>query len=186
VARAGLVGITVLAGVAAVPAVAVSPTVVRDRAGDAVDRGLDLTRAQLGVAADGRLRVVLTLRRDFTPRSLLASSGPPGSLCLRLWTTTAPGAAMPDHLLCVSGERGAAAFRATIASERAGLPPRRVTAAEVTRPSDRSVAVRFPRTVIGAPALVRWAAEATTPGCARISCVDLAPDAPRTSTLRLR
>jgi hypothetical protein len=45
--------------------------------------------------------------------------------------------------------------------------------------------VRFSQTVVGRPKTIRFAGEATKPGCPRTSCVDTAPDAPKTATLKL-
>ena len=87
--------IALLALAAAAPAAdAPSPTVVKD-AKDAVAGALDLTRAQLGLASDRRVRIALTLAAPWQPKDLLAREGPPGSLCVRLWTVTKPGATPP-------------------------------------------------------------------------------------------
>jgi hypothetical protein len=48
------------------------------------------------------------------------------------------------------------------------------------------VTLRFSQTAIGKPATLYVAAETTRPGCPRGSCIDLAPDAPKTLTLKLR
>jgi len=162
--------------------------VVRDPR-DAVRDGLDLTRVQLGLGRDRRLRAALTLAADWTAGDLLAASGPPGSLCLRLWTGDAsPRGTRPDHLVCVSaaGDADDAELRASVLRERDEGLPERVAPATVTRASDRTITVRFSQTSIGHPARVRFAGEATRPGCPRVSCVDTAPNSPRTATLRLR
>lgn len=163
------------------------PVVTRDAADDAVEGGLDVTRAQLGRGGDGRLRGVITLAEEFGPLDLLASSGPPGSLCLRLWADpdVRPSAAPPTHLVCVTGARSGAAYRASVQRLTADGEPERIGRATVTRPSKRSLTLRFSQTLVGAPRLIRWQADATKPGCARASCTDTAPDAPRSVTLRL-
>src|SRR5262249_25415431 len=58
-----------------------SPTVVKDPA-DARPDAPDLTRAQVGMTTDGRIRVALTLSKGWVARDLIANSGPPGSLCV--------------------------------------------------------------------------------------------------------
>ena len=66
--------------------------------------------------------------------------------------------------------------------------PRTVAAATVTRPSRRTIHLRFARSAIGRPAELGFAAEAITrgEGCPRATgCVDLGPDAPDVRTLRL-
>jgi hypothetical protein len=175
-------------GVVAVTAPAatrVETAIVRD-ARDAVVGGLDLTRVQLGRASDGRLRAALTLGGPWRARDLPAAEGPPGSLCLRLWTRRRAGAAAPpDYLVCVTADRRGRDLRASVLAEEAG-ELRRVGSATLARSSTRTVVVRFAQSGVGRPASVRFAAEATKPGCPRLDCVDTAPDAPATATLTLR
>jgi hypothetical protein len=176
--------VLVLAG-SARAADAPSPVVVKDPK-DAVQGAPDVTRAQLGLTSDGRLRAALTLSTGWVARNLLAAHGPPGSVCLRLWTATKPGAAPPDYLACATAHQDGETMRGTVFKTRPGQPLQRVADATVGRTSDRTVTLRFSQTVIGGPKTVRFAAEATKPGCARVSCVDTAPDAPKTATFRLR
>jgi hypothetical protein len=159
--------------------------VVTDAKGDVGDGDLDLTRVSLKRTSDGRLQASLTLAADWTPRDLLASSGPPGSLCLKAWTTTAPPDTTPDWLICVTADRSGA-LRGSILRQRPNKLPARTGGADVTQPSDRTVTLRFAQASIGAPATLYVAAEATRPGCTRGSCTDLAPDAPRYLTFKLR
>lgn len=163
------------------------PVVTRDAADDAVEGGLEITRAQLGRGGDGRLRAVITLAEEFGPLDLLASSGPPGSLCVRLWTDpdVRPSVAPPTYLACVTGARSGAAYRASVQRLTADGEPERLGSATVTRPSERSLALRFSQSLVGSPRLIRWQADATKPGCTRASCTDTAPDAPKSVTLRL-
>ncbi len=49
---------------------------------------VDVQRASLSLASDGRLRVVVTLVAKLEPKALLADSGPPGSICVKVWTAT--------------------------------------------------------------------------------------------------
>ena len=182
---AGLFTTLALAAAASASAPEVEPVVVRD-AQDAVTRGLDLTRAQLGLARDRRLRAALTLVAPWRARDLRAGDGPPGSLCLRLWTRTKPGGAPPDFLVCVTARNRGDRLRGSVLEERAEALPRRVADAAVARRSERTVIVRFSQSALGRPATIRFTAEATKPGCPRVTCVDTAPDAPRTATLRVR
>jgi hypothetical protein len=147
--------------------------------------GLDLTRVQLGRAADGRLRAALTLGVPWRMRDLPADDGPPGSLCLRMWTTAKPPGAFPDRLLCITADARGRHMDGAILVERDGVL-QRVAGATLARSSDRTVVARFSQSAIGRPAAVRFAAEATPPGCARPACVDTAPNAPAVATLTLR
>jgi hypothetical protein len=147
--------------------------------------GLDLTRVQLGRAPDGRLRAALTLGAPWRMRDLPADDGPPGSLCLRLWTASDPPATFPDRLLCVTADARARHMRGTILVERDGVLER-IARASLARSSERTLVARFSQSAIGRPARVRFAAEATAPGCGRPACVDTAPNAPTVATLVLR
>lgn len=175
-----------LALTAAAPAAqAPSPTVVKD-AKDAGDGAPDLTRVQLGLTSDRRLRAALTLATGWVAKDLIAKQGPPGSLCLRLWTVTKPGAAPPDFLVCVTARQDEETTRGSVFKTQAGQELSRVAGAIVGRTSDRTVTLRFSQTAVGRPATIRFVAEATKPGCARVSCVDTAPEAPKTATFRVR
>jgi hypothetical protein len=147
--------------------------------------GLDLTRVQLGRAADGRLRAALTLGAPWRMRDLPADDGPPGSLCLRMWTTARPPGAFPDRLLCITADARGRHMRGEVLAERDWVL-QRVANATLARSSARTVVARFSQSAIGRPARVRFAAEATAPGCARPACVDTAPNAPTVATLQLR
>ena len=82
--------------------------------------GFDLTRVQLGRAPDGRLRAALTLAAPWRMRDLPADDGPPGSLCLRMWTVTRRPGTFPDHLLCVTADKGGRHMRGELLAERDG------------------------------------------------------------------
>ena len=121
-ARRGLISgcVAVLALAAAAPAAETpSPTVVKD-ARDAVAGAPDLTRAQLGLASDRRVRIALTLAAPWQPKDLLAREGPPGSLCVRLWTVTKPGATPPDFLVCATSRVDGETMRGTVFKTQAG------------------------------------------------------------------
>jgi hypothetical protein len=162
-----------------------SPTVVKDPK-DAKPGAPDITRVQLGLASDRRIRAALTLSTGWVASNVLASSGPPGSLCVRLWTATTPGAAPPDYLVCATARADGETMRGSVFQTKPGEELTRVASAIVGRTSDRTMTLRFSQTSVGRPARIRFAAEATKPGCARVSCVDTAPDAPKTATFRVR
>jgi hypothetical protein len=184
VATAGLPALLPSAATAAVG----DPVVVREGR-DARAGGLDLTRVQLGRSADGRLRAALTLAAGWSAATLVARSdppNPPGSVCLRLWTVSATRGAPADFLVCVTADRSGRRLRAGVLREGDDGLLERVAPAQVGRASSRTAILRFSQTAIGRPARVRFAAEATRPGCVRTSCVDTAPDAPATASLVLR
>src|SRR4051794_30433393 len=172
-----------LAAGAAAPAQTDGTAVVRDPVDTA--GGLDLTRVQLGRARDGRLRAALTLAAPWRMRDLPADDGPPGSLCLRMWTTTKGPGTFPDFLLCVTADARGRHLRGDVLVERDGAL-QRVAGAALARSSLRTVVARFSQSAIGRPASVRFAAEATPPGCPRAACIDTAPNAPTVATLTLR
>jgi hypothetical protein len=113
-------GALAVAGVSAAqePGPPDAPVVLRD----AVDTagGLDLTRVQLQRASDGRLRAALTLAAPWRMRDLPAEEGPPGSLCLRMWTRTEPVGAAPDYLLCITADARGRRMRGSLLVERDG------------------------------------------------------------------
>jgi hypothetical protein len=163
----------------------VQTVAVREAAGDAPKDSADVTRLQLGLASDGRLRAVVTLAKSLDPKSLLATSGPPGSICLRLWTLTDPGTVPPDFLVCVTADADAK-LRATISAERVNAQPRKIGPAALSRKSSRTLVLKFARSRVGSPKKnVRFAVESTKRGCVRVSCVDTLPNAPATATLKL-
>jgi hypothetical protein len=169
---------------AAVAATSPEPQTVTDAKGD-VSSTLDLTRLSVARSADGRLRASLTLASAWDGADLLSKTGNPGSLCLKAWTTTAPPDTTPDYLICTTADKDGE-LRGSILKQRANKLPERTAGAGVSRPSERTVTLRFSQTAIGRPATLYVAAEATRPGCPRGSCIDLAPDAPKTLTLKLR
>jgi hypothetical protein len=158
--------------------------VATDPRGDVGDNDLDLTRVSLKRTSDGDLQASLTLAADWDGRDLLASSGPPGSLCLKVWTKSTPPDTTPGWLVCATADR-TGALRGSILQERANKLPARTGGADVTQPSDRTVTLRFAPSALGSPTKLYAAAEATRPGCTRGSCTDLAPDAPRYLTFKL-
>jgi hypothetical protein len=137
------------------------------------------------LAPDGRLRAAITTAKALDPKSLLAESGPPGSICLRLWTLTDPGTVPPDFLVCVTSDADGK-LRATISAERVNAQPHRIGPASLSRASSRTLVLKFARSRVGSPKkTVRFAVESTKRGCTRISCVDTLPNAPATATLKL-
>jgi hypothetical protein len=176
-------GACALAAAAAAPAQTADSVVVRDPVDTA--GGFDLTRVQLGRASDGRLRAALTLSAPWRMRDLPADDGPPASLCLRMWTTSRAPATFPDFLLCITADARGRHLQGDLMVERDGTFER-ITTVALARTSLRTVVARFSQSAIRRPASVRFAGEATAPGCDRPACVDTAPNAPGLATLTLR
>jgi hypothetical protein len=164
-------------------ATAASDVVVSD--GNDTSGKLDLVRASVGRGPDGRLRAVVTMASQWDGADLLSTTGPPGSVCLRLWTAHQPDEGAPDFLACVSARRDGKLASGVFLARREDFP-RRAGDATVARPSSRSVVIRFAQSTIGRPSVLRFAVESTRAGCARTSCVDTAPNAPSTRRLVLR
>jgi hypothetical protein len=182
------VGLLLLVAVGALASAALAaapkPITVIDPKGD-VNGALDLRQVVLARGTDGRLRASLTLAESWDADALLADSGPPGSVCLKVWTAATPPDQTPDYLVCVTADADGD-LRGSVLKERPNQLPQRVGAATVTKPSERTVTVRFSQTAIGKPETVRVQAETTRAGCPRGTCIDLAPDAPKYMTLKLR
>jgi hypothetical protein len=187
--HAGVLGAVLVVAAAGAGAAAVAQSgeprsfVVRDARSD-VRSSLDLTRMSLARGSDG-LRASITLAAPWDGEALLAADGPPGSICLKLWTHSDPPDQPADYLVCVTAAKDAA-LRGTVLRERANQLPANAGKATLSRPSERTVTLRFSQTSIGRPADVDVAAETTRPGCPRGSCIDLAPDAPKTGRVHLR
>ena len=180
----GLAGLAVLAAAGAVGAQTAPETeAVRDPVGDA--RGPDIKRASLGRGSDGRLRATITLAAKLKPSDLLSKTGPPGSICLRLWTASTPPDMPADYLVCATAQ-DEDTMRANVMREDDDGMPDRTGAASVSLRVSRIFVLRFSQSAIQRPKTIRFAAEATRAGCPRTSCADVAPNAPETATFKLR
>ncbi len=184
-AVAVLVALGVLAPLASAQII---PTFRKDSATDG--RGpLDIVRVAMSRGVDGRLRGEVTMEKPWTTDDLRTASGAPGSICLTLYTKRAPGSDPADWLVCVTPEKEGDLLRGRVLRDRANGLPRQVGAVTVTRPTSRTVYLRFAQSTIDRPTSVRFAAEAVTRGrrCPRpLGCRDTAPDAPTTGNLTLR
>jgi hypothetical protein len=177
-----LIGTGLMATVAALAATgalaAAAKTVeLTDPTGD-VSGPLDIQRASLSLPSDGRLRAVITVADKIDPNELLAKSGPPGSVCLKIWTDPKadPAATRPDRLVCVTA-KDKDDLRASVLQQSApGLATFSGAASVSLNKSARSMVIRVSQTALGRPTLIRYAVESTRPGCVRVSCVDQVPD----------
>ncbi|MDX6678609.1 MAG: hypothetical protein QOE31_2661 [Solirubrobacteraceae bacterium] len=168
-------------------AAASKTVVIPDAAGD-VSGKLDLQRASLSLASDGRLRSVITLTGKVDPKAMLAGSGPPGSVCLKIWTVVDadPAAQRPDRLVCITA-RTDDELRASVLDQHDPGLPRRVGSASVrVNKSERSFVLRISQSSLGRPELIRFAVESMRSGCVRVSCIDQAPDKGAVRRFRIR
>jgi hypothetical protein len=92
----------------------------------------------------------------------------------------------PDYLVCATAKARGDGLQASVLRERANQLPARVAPASVSRPSGTGVVLRFSQSSVGRPAQIDFSGESTKAGCARVSCIDTAPDAPKVARLRLR
>ena len=123
----------------------------------------------------------------WTAEELRARDGqPPGRICLRIFTKRSPDGEKPDYLVCATAAAEGDGLVGSVSREHEGLP-RRIAGASVTRPSERTVQLRFAQSAIGRPSQLRFAVEAVPAGCdPGESCLDLTPNKGRAALLRLR
>ena len=186
--RAGGCAAAMAAIVVSAALAATSKTIVITDAREDVSGPLDLTRASLRRASDGRLRAALSFAGKVTPKALLATSGPPGSACIRIWTAedVDPASVRPDRLACVTARSGDE-FRGGVYEVTGAALPKRVADASVkATASATSIVLRFTQSSIGRPERFRFAVESTRPGCERATCIDTAPARAAARTFRPR
>jgi hypothetical protein len=172
----------------AIGAAAFTPktTTVKDAPGDVVKNPMDLSRVSLGRASNGELRASLTTVAGFKVSSMVAKDGIPGSACLRLWTKTKPGGTPPDYLVCATATKDGKHLDGSVLQEREGTTPVRVGPARATRSNSSNITIRFGQSLVGRPAVIKFAGETISAGCDRVTCTDIAPDDGRTARFRLR
>ncbi len=185
-AGAVALGVTALASAVAIGATGDGAVVATEKAGGAAAGAPDLTRVSLQRSVDGRLRVGISFAEALTVKDMVAASGPPGSACVRLYTSTQPGVLPPDYLVCATPDAKGKALRGTVLAEQVNALPKKVATAAVSRASTKSLVLRFSQSAVGKPSVVQFAAEATRAGCVKAGCVDTLPNAPKTAKLVLR
>lgn len=185
-----LAALTAVALTLVVPSVLAAPSkplFVQDAKGDVTGK-LDLQRLKIGIGTDDRLRAAVTFAGKVTPADMFVSSGPPGSVCLRIWTDNDadPKATRPDRLVCVTARTKTALRASVLRQEGPGLPERIGPATITASKSNRSLVISIAPGDLGSPARIRFALESTRPGCDRTSCIDTVPAAPATRRFRMR
>ncbi len=179
-------GIIAMGSAAALAAPGDTAVIATEKAGGAAKGAPDLTRVSLQRGSDGRLRAGMSFASTLAMRDLIAREGPPGSVCLRVYTSTTPGVLPPDYLVCATVDARHRKFRGTVMAEQVNAFPKKVANAVVSRTSARSLVLRFSQSSVGKPPVIKFAAEATRAGCTKSGCVDTLPDAPQTAKLVLR
>jgi hypothetical protein len=182
-----LAALLVLTGGAATAGGTGTATFAKDRRGD-VDGPLDVVRVALGKVSGGMLRAEITMASPWSADDL-RSDAAPASLCLRLYAKIAPDAGPPDHLVCATAPAAGDELVGQVLRDRSNGLPRKLAGAAVSRPTERTVFLRFAEADIGRPARVTFSAEAITrgEGCPMpLGCRDLGPDAAGATELPLR
>lgn len=165
---------------------------------DTVSDGDD-SRSQVDIASarathdtsNDRLAHIVRFHEPIAPRDFrnaVAEHGPPGSLCVDIWTTRTPREASPNFDACVTGDRDRDDLLASVSRLGPRGKVRRIGRASAELTSRRRLVVRFDPDLIRRPAAYRWSVQVTTfeRGCTRRGCVDLAPRRGRTERTSLR
>ncbi len=165
----------------------------RDTVSDGDDSRSHVDIASARAAHDlgnDRLAHIVRFHEPISPRSFrnaLAEHGPPGTVCVDIWTTRTPREASPNFDVCVTGDRDRDNLLASVSrlGPRGGV--RRVGRASAQLTSRRRLVVRFDPDLIRRPVAYRWSVQVTTfeRGCTRRGCIDLAPRRGRTERTKL-
>lgn len=167
----------------AVPAVALAATRLGDRDDSAGAVDLSSVQASHNRVSD-ELVYVIDLHEEITPRTLLRRDGPPGSICVNIWTTRQPGEAAPNYDACITSERRGRLFRASVATHGATGGVRRIGRAKVEQPAPTRLVLRIDPDRIKRPKAVRWTVQAVafSSGCPSVTgCEDYVPDRPKSA-----
>ena len=140
--------------------------------------------------SNDRLAHIVRFHAPISPRNFrnaVAEHGPPGSVCINIWTTRTPWDASPNYDVCVSGNRGRNRLVASVSRLGTRGSVKRVGAASAQLTSSRRLVVRFDPGLIRRPAGYRWAVHVTTfeRGCTRRGCQDVAPRRGRSARMRI-
>ena len=155
--------------------------------GDAVTDGDD-SRSRVDISSaraaydrtNDRVAHIVRFHERISARSFrneVDGHGPPGSVCVNIWTRRTPWDASPNFDVCVSGDRDYRDLVAGVSKlgPRGGVKRRGPASAELT--SRRRLVIRFDPDLIGRPAAYRWSVQVTTfeRGCTSRGCQDFAP-----------
>lgn len=115
-------------------------------------------------------------------------SGPPGSICISMWTTRVAGESDPNYDLCITAKAAGRGFDASLIRNGGRGSVRRVVGVKVEQPSSKRLVVRIDPDRIRRPRSYRWTAQSATygSGChARLGCRDFVPNGRRTAETEL-
>jgi hypothetical protein len=173
------------AAAAAVPALAAAQDgTVRD--GDDSKSRVDVAQARaVHDRSNDRLAHIVRFHGRISARNFrnaVAEHGPPGTVCVNIWTRRTPWEASPDYDVCVTADRSRRKLVASVSRLGARGSVRRVGRASAKLTSARRLVVRFDPDLIRSPAAYRWSVHVTTfeRGCTRRGCEDIAPRRGRT------
>jgi hypothetical protein len=183
--------------IALVAAASVCAITLAQGGGDTVSDGDD-SRSRVDIASarvthdtsNDRLAHIVRFHEPISPRNFrnaVAAHGPPGSVCVDIWTTRTPREASPNFDVCVTSNRDRDRLVASVSRLGARGGVRRVGRASAELTSTRRLVVRFDPDLIRRPAAYRWSVQVTTfeRGCTRRGCIDLAPRRGRTERTKL-
>jgi hypothetical protein len=130
--------------------------------------------------SNDRLAHIVTLHGPISPRNFrnaVDEHGPPGSICVNIWTSRTPWEASPNYDVCVSANRRRNHLLASVSRLGPRGSVRRVDRASAELLSKRRLRVRFDPDLIRRPAAYRWSVHVVTfeRGCTRRGCQDVAP-----------
>jgi hypothetical protein len=140
--------------------------------------------------SNDRLVHVVRFHKAISPRNFrnaVQEHGPPGSVCVNIWTTRTPWEASPNFDVCVTGDRSRGKLVASVSRLGPRGSVRRVGTANARLESPRRLFIRFDPDLIRRPAAYRWSVHVTTfeRGCTRRGCQDVAPRRGRSVRMRL-
>jgi len=159
--------------------------------GDDSKSRVDISRARAVMdRANDKLAHIVRFHGPISPRNFrnaVAEHGPPGSVCVNVWTTRTPREASPNYDVCVSGNRERNRLVASVSRLGPRGSVRRVGSAAARLLSSRRLSIRFDPDLIRRPAAYRWSVQVTTfeRGCTRRGCRDVAPQRGRTVRTRI-
>ena len=181
--------VVLLAGIAGLAIAQGDPGLVTD--GDDSRSQVDIASARAAHdRSNDRLAHIVRFHARVTPgdfRNAVAEHGPPGSVCVNIWTSRKPWDASPNFEVCVSADRGGDELVASVSrlGARGGVRRRGPASAQLT--SGRRLVVRFDPDRIRRPGAYRWSVQVTTfeRGCTRRGCKDFAPRRGRSVRMEL-
>ncbi len=175
----------------AVPLATAALAVAQGREDGVADGDDSRSRADIASAraahdrSNDRLAHIVRFHERISPRvfrNAIEEHGPPGSLCVNIWTRRTPWEASPNYDVCVTADRDREELQASVSrlGPRGGVRRRGAASAELT--SRRRLVVRFDPDLIRRPVAYRWSVQVTTfaRGCTARGCKDFAPRRGRT------